>query len=381
MKILWAGPYFSEYAFTVKRTPNIASTVWSHGFVKGLLANGADVEVLTTCPEQAWPKGRVVWQDADPRLFDHDVSATAIPYLNVAYARELWQCRAYAMATRRILSSGRFDVFSCYNVLHPYHVAAMREARKMGVKVCPVVLDGGYDPTTDDFAKMSHDARFADGVVFLSQFAADRFPANGRRIMQMEGGVDSWLGLEPKPKAKGEKFVVTYAGALMPHRGQGLVEMMRRCGRTDFRLVVCGKWNVAAVRQAFREDPRVELRGMVGSEKLAQIYAETDVFVNSRQANNGHNLVNFPSKISAYLGYGRPIVSNWVESYPSEYRNILCVSDDDSGAAMARKLEEVLSWPHKRRVACFHTLHKAYDESKSWKMQARKFLQFVSGLK
>ena len=78
MKMLWAGPYFSEYAFTVKRTPNIASTVWSHGFVKGLLANGVEVEVVTLCPEQAWPKGRVVWQNSDERLFDHDVPVTPV---------------------------------------------------------------------------------------------------------------------------------------------------------------------------------------------------------------------------------------------------------------------------------------------------------------
>lgn len=378
MKILWAGPYFNERAFTAKRALNIASTVWSHGFVRGLRANGADVTVATLCPEQAWPNGKVFWQNNDPGLFDHDVPVHTIPYLNVAYLREAWQSVFFARMVKRILASERFDAFVCYNVLHPYHVAAMKVAKRMGVKVCPIVLDSGYDPIEEGFAKMLHQARYADELVFLSQWTAENFPANGRRILQMEGGVADWLGNEPSAKRLGEPFVVTYAGAWSGHRGQGLAEMIRCCQRKDVHFIICGKWNMNAAKEAMGHDARVELRGMVSDAELRRIYSKTDVFVNSRAAAYGHNLVNFPSKLSAYIAYGRPVVSNWVESFPQDYRELLCVSDDDSGAAMARKLDEVLDWDIEQRIACCRNLHKAYNESKSWTMQAKKFLDFIS---
>ena len=145
MKILWCGPYFSEYAFTGKKSLNIAATVWSHGFVRGLKENGCNVHVVTLCPEQAWPAGRVFWQGHDDRLFDHDVPVSAISYLNVAHLREIWQSFFFARKVRNLLLKEIFDALICYNVLHPYHVAAMREARKGGVPTFPIILDGGYD--------------------------------------------------------------------------------------------------------------------------------------------------------------------------------------------------------------------------------------------
>lgn len=378
MKILWAGPYFSEYAFTVKRSLNIAATVWSHGFVKGLQENGCNVHVVTLCPEQAWPAGRVIWQGCENKLFDHDVPVTPVPYLNVAYLREKWQSFFFARKVRTLLSQEKFDAFVCYNVLHPYHVAAMREAKSLGVPVFPIVLDGGYDVVQKGFGEMSRCARYADGVVFLSQWCRDNFPSEGRRLLQMEGGVTEWNGKIPQEKDLNYKKVVTYAGAFTAHRGQGLVEMVRSCKRDDVRFIICGKWNMTEAIKAFGGDPRVELRGMVSSRELKEIYDSTDIFINSRENGWGHNFANFPSKVSAYLGYGRPIVSNWIDSFPCDYRNLLCVSDDDSGVSMARKLDEVLDWSLKEREECYYRLKHAYQQTKSWKMQAKRFIGFIS---
>ena len=377
MKILWCGPYFSEYAFTGKKSLNIAATVWSHGFVRGLKENGCNVHVVTLCPEQAWPAGRVFWQGHDDRLFDHDVPVSAISYLNVAHLREIWQSFLFARKVRKLLLKEKFNALICYNVLHPYHVAAMREARKGGVPTFPIILDGGYDVVKEGFGEMSRSARYADGVVFLSQWCRDNFPAEGRRLLQMEGGVAEWKGMPPSTNQYSPMKVVTYAGAFTAHRGQGLVEMVRSCKRRDVRFIICGKWDMAAACKAFGDDSRVELLGMVSAKKLEEIYSVTDVFINSREAGWGHNLANFPSKVSAYLGYGRPIVSNWIDSFPEEYRELLCVSSNDSGASMAEKLEEVLDWSFDEKLACYERLRKAYMEKKSWKMQAKRFLDFI----
>lgn len=363
----------------VKRALNIAAVVWSKGFVKGLRDSGCEVEVVTLCPEQAWPVGRVIWQDNNPKLFDHDVPVTAISYLNVVFLRERWQDWAFARAVKRLLKLGKFDVFICYNVLHTYHITAMKAAKSMGVPVIAVILDSGYSVDKQGLGLMSHQARYADGVVFLSQWLFENFPANGRRLMQMEGGVSEWKGSRPligscvpvRPQT------VTYAGAFTPHRGQGLVDLVKNCKREDVCFVICGKWNMEAAKKAFGDDPRVDLRGMVSHDELQTIYSQTDVFVNSREVNWGHNLANFPSKLSAYLGYGRPIVSNWNPSYPPEYRNLLEVSTDDSGASLAAKLDEVLDWDDGQRLVCYDKLFNAYNENKSWKRQAESFLEFV----
>lgn len=378
MKILWCAPYYSEYAITTKTSVNIASSVWSHGFVDGLKANGCDVHVVTLCPEQAWPKGRVLWQNNDDRLFDHDVPVTSLSYLNIAFVREKWQTLAFIRAVRRLLLQEKFDAFVCYNVLHPYHVSAMKVARDLGVPAFPIILDAGYDVSKDGLDEMSRCARYADGVVFLSQWCRDNFPSNGRRLLQMEGGVPGWMGKMPTDIKVGDKKVVTYAGAFTAHRGMGLVDMVHSCKRSDVRFILCGKWNIDDAKKVFGNDPRVELRGMVSSSELSRIFAETDVFVNSREANWGHNLANFPSKVLAYLGYGRPIVSNWTVGLPPEYHELLCETKDDTGMALAAKLTEVLDWPLGERIAWYNKLLGAYQTSKSWKMQAKKFLDFIA---
>ena len=77
--------------------------------MRGLEASGAEIRVIGHCPEQRWPKGRVFWQDDDPKWFLDWYPCERIAYCNAWGVKERWLDCAYARAARRIFTTWRPD--------------------------------------------------------------------------------------------------------------------------------------------------------------------------------------------------------------------------------------------------------------------------------
>ena len=165
MKILWIGPFFSDEALFKKKAANQAAAKWSRGLLKGLEHAGCEIRVIDHVPNQRWPKGDIFWQDNDKKWFLDWYPCERISYFNVWGVKELWLGWQYARAVKRVLREWHPDVVLCYNSLHSFNVAVMEEAHRRDIKCVPIILDGD-DPRRDDWEKLLHDNRFADGIVF-----------------------------------------------------------------------------------------------------------------------------------------------------------------------------------------------------------------------
>lgn len=382
MNILWIGPYFSDKAVAEKRSVNQAAAKWSRGLLDGLAANGRGVYVVSHITEQLWPKGRVVWQNNRKEWFGGDYPCERVGYLNVPFVKDIWLSCAYRIAVRRIMKRVKIDVVFCYNVFHKCNLAALREARKRGARVVPVVLDAGARmPDVDGWKTLMKQTSFADGVVFLSYWTYVNFPNVGMPRLHMDGGCVTFKGEPPDERKDQKPYDLVYTGALDRTRGLGfLVEVIKLCKRQDVRFTLCGKCNAASVSALFVDDPRVLVKGFVSNEELESILRKADVFINMRDPAVDLNKGNYPSKIPNYLAWGKPIVSTWLESFSPDYRDVLCIAEGNTPTAFAQKIDEVVNWDDQRRREYFYWIQKWFMAGKTWSVQARRLIEFARGL-
>lgn len=378
LKILYCGPFASETAVAKKVAVKPSEARWSRELLCALFKT-AEVDVISHCREQRWPAGCVFWQNDDAKWFNDFLPCERISYPNIVGVKDAYLSMAYRRRVKRLVRKNRYDAFICYNTLHPYHVAAMEEARKVGVKCVPIILDGD-DPRKDDWGWIKRTTKAADGIVFLSWWMKENCPVMVPKH-HMDGGADGWKGrsLELGVKSDGEKRLV-HTGALDKWRGLGfMAEVIRACRRKDVRFVFCGKCDKVAMHHLLGDDPRVDVRGFVSDEELTDICRSADAFLNVRDPDEGDNILNYPSKVPQYLAWGKPVVSTWIDSFSPDYRNVLDVCDN-TPEGFVRVLDDVLARSSEENLERFHTIKDWFEKNKSWDVQVKNLVKFVEEL-
>lgn len=378
MKILWVGPFFSNKALMEKLAPNQASSRWSRGLLRGLEANGAEIQALDYCPERRWPAGNVFWQNNDEKWFLDWFRCERVSYLNVAGIKQLYLCFAYAKAAKRILRRWRPDVAMFYNTILPWNVSAMSVLSSAGVKCVPIILDGD-DPRKDNWRWINRTTRKADGIVFLSYWMSRNFPDETMPILHMDGGADAFKGCLPQLSTSTNSIAtLVYTGALDVWRGlEFMKQVVSLCQRQDVRFIFCGKYDKKKMWAEFNNDPRVDVRGFVSVEEIERICRDATVFLNVRDPNVRNNILNYPSKVPQYLAWGRPVVSTWIDSFSPDYRDVLEVCDN-TPKNFVEKIDGVLLWTIERRQKKFYQIKSWFEDRKSWRRQARQLIDFCS---
>lgn len=385
MRIIYCGPFISDLALKEKRAVNQAAAKWSRELLVAL-SKTAEVDVISHCPEQRWPAGSVFWQNDDVKWFNDFLPCARIAYPNVVGMKDAYLSMAYRQAARRLLKKNKYDAYLCYNTLHPYHVTAMEEARKAGVRCVPIILDGD-DPRKDDWGWITRTTGAADGIVFLSWWMKENCPVAVPKH-HMDGGADGWKGensLEAivkglgASKREGEKWLV-HTGALDKWRGlEFMTAVIKVCCRKDVRFVFCGKCDKAEMRHLLGDDPRVDVRGFVSDAELDEICKDADAFLNVRNPQEGDNILNYPSKVPQYLAWGKPVVSTWIDSFSPEYRNILDVCDN-TPEGFAKVLDVVLDRGMDEKRKKNYDIKDWFTRNKSWDIQAERLVDFIKSL-
>ena len=381
MKILWVGPFFSDYALSHRFEVNQAASKWSRGLLSALKNARTDVEirVLSSCTAQRWPRGKVMWQDANEKWFLDWFPCERVGYCNVVGFKDLWLKNAYSHRAKKIFRSWHPDVVLCYNSLHAENVTVMRQASKQGVKSVPIILDGD-DPRKDNWKWIEKGNRFASGVVFLSYWMTQNYPDKTKSVLHMDGGADLFKGNSPTYTGVDHMYTLVHTGALDYWRGLDFMKhVVKSCKRKDVRFVFCGKCDKIKMAQAFENDPRVEIRGFISDEEVEELCCQADAFLNVREPSVGDNILNYPSKVPNYLSYGKPVVSTWIDSFSPDYREVLDVCDN-TPEGFVRVLDDVLNRNLEQQKIKFEEIRAWFRERKSWDRQAERLLEFIGRL-
>lgn len=376
MRILWIGPLFSEIAVKKRLASNSATAKWTQGFIGGLKQAGADVHGITHCYERRWPKGELF--PGREQDFDDSVTATKIKYPNLPFGKDKYLSFAYKRSVESLLKKKKFDFAFCYNTLHPYHVSAMQAASDAGITTVPLILDVLQDPRKDDWYAFLKQTSYADGIVFLSKWAADNYPGSSP-THHMEGGCARWLG-QAGHKVASPKIVVHAGGVDFRRGGNFFPEVIAQIKRNDIRFVFCGKVDVSQLAAELRADPRVSFPGFLSPDELENLYRNASVFLNAKDPEDGENILNFPSKVSNYLPYGKPIVSTWLGSFSDDYKQVLALPDDNSPEKYAEKICEVVDWGPEQSENHYSVIKEWFEQNKLWSTQVKNLLGWVQSL-
>ncbi len=373
MRVLWLGGLHSDRALLKRKAVNQAAVKWTRGLIGGLRENGIDVFGLTHCYEQAWPQGELfpgTQQDFEPGL---DLSWCK--YLNVPGFRELDLGWRYSRKIKQLIEQQNIDAMVCYNVLHPYHVKAMRVAKRMGIPCFPIILDGD-DPRKDNWRWILKATRDAAGITFLSSWMARNYPGD-LPVLQMDGGCSAWFGDEAQSRI--EKNLIVYAGGLDHWRGLDfLVDVIKQLINPGYRFIICGKCNQQEIHEKLGRDTRVDVKGFVSDQELHEICLRASVFLNTRDPAIADNILNFPSKIPNYLAYGKPVISTWIDSLSEDYRKVLQVVDSDEPSAFAEQVVRTLKWSETEQQSYIHQVREWFLATRLWTLQARRFEKWMT---
>jgi len=239
----------------------------------------------------------------------------------------------------------------------PGALAARFADRLVALVHHPLALETGHSPEMAETLRRSETLtlRHARAIVVTS-------PAT-KRMLEAEFDVSAGKiaiaipGTDPAPRAKGsgrsDTLHMLAVGSLIPRKGYGvLIEALRAIADRSWTLTITGSSDHAPGTAAELCDGiaraglarRIVLTGGVGTEKLAQLYDEADLFVMS-SLYEGYGMV-----LTEALARGLPIVTTLsgagAEALPDAAA--LKVAPGDA-AALAKALARLIDAPAERR--------------------------------
>jgi glycosyltransferase involved in cell wall biosynthesis len=189
------------------------------------------------------------------------------------------------------------------------------------------------------------------------------------------------VAVSPRPRR--DAVTLLSVGAVVPRKGYDvLIDALATTADLDWRLVIAGDRTrdpatadaVAARIAASGLGARVSLRGAVGDDELARLYAEADVFVLASR-HEGYGMA-----FAEAINHGLPVVGTRAGAIPEtvpEGAGILVESEDVP--ALAAALRMVIANRGAREnyaaAACAAAVHLP-----RWDATARIFLKVIEGV-
>lgn len=379
MRILFCGPNASELAQATHHG-DVAAARWSYSLLRALADKGHQIVALTHTHERIWPRGEKLWRSRDERYFPTDWPCVDVPYPAIYKLRENWLNCAYPRKARKLLKEQKFDAMLLYNCMEPYQVAVMHEANRAGLPVFPIILDGD-DPRRDNWEKLKHDTAESTGVVFLSHWAKENYPLC-KPTLHLDGGAERWMGRESECWHERKEKIFVHTGALDYWRGLDLMKQVARIvdqRNLPVRFVLCGRI-LPDMKNAFKDCRCVTCKGFLSDDDLDSLCRSADGFLNVREPSVGDNILNYPSKLPRCMSYGKPIVSTWVDSFSSDYRDLLWANETNTPEGFVRELERV-SQASQAEILRKYSLTKAwFESSRLWSSQAESLIRWIEGV-
>ena len=371
-KFLWLGAVFDENAEQSRAAASPAEYRWQRGLINALGSKGYPVHLIGHLAEPLWPKGQVC-PDGEPFL-DSSLSQRCLRYWNLPALRARSLCNAYCLAVDSYCRQHAApECLFTYNAW-PWKVAAARHAkREFSIKWVNLTLD--YDDPGENFEKYTRAVSGADAHVILSWAAFEGVSL--RPKLHLDAGVDE-VYESPLASGSAQAHTFMYSGRLTEASGAGfLTEAIRQVKRQDVRFMICGKDKGSPLEQLAQKDPRVDFVGYVSSQELHELSLASDFFLNPRPPGLEVNRMVFPSKLTNYLAYGKPVVSTWTLGLAPEFRDLLIVSSGPSPTDFANAIEKACEMTLEQRNEHRKFITESMKKKRLWSQQAERLIDFL----
>ncbi|MCA0418415.1 MAG: glycosyltransferase family 4 protein [Proteobacteria bacterium] len=260
----------------------------------------------------------------------------------------------------------------------PEALAARFADRLIALVHHPLALETGHSPETAEALRRSETLALRHARAIAVTSPATKLTLEAEFDVPAGKIAVAIPGTDPAPRATGsgrnDTLHMLAVGSLIPRKGYGtLIEALRTIADRSWTLTITGSPDDAPAMAADLRDgiaraglaKRVILTGGVGTEKLAQLYDEADLFVMS-SLYEGYGMV-----LTEALARGLPIVTTLsgagAEALPDAAA--LKVPPGDA-AALAKALARLIDAPAERRQRA-DAAWAAAGELKHWSETAR----------
>lgn len=368
--------------------PAAQTHAFAHALRSALVSAGYRVSLLSAVPASPYPGSRnALFRSASFTI--GETPGQLLGYLNLRLLRHpsrFAQCLRIGLARLRRWQT---QVLIVHGVHTPFLWFGVLWRRISGGVLLAVLTDppGVSLPGESRMVKLARrlDVRLtrgalrqADGVVALTtDLAADYAP--GRPALVFEGFAtmgpverrDVTGGLPRPPR-------VVYAGGLSREYGvDRLVEAV--LARSDaLELEVLGRGELDEwVAQRAAADPRLRGPRFVDRDGVRAAYADADLLVQPRPADQDFVRHSFPSKLLEYIGAGVPVLSTRLAGIPDEYDDLLHWIEDDSPAGISAAIDSVLAMPEQERRERAARAAEFVAQTRSAAAQGRRIRAFL----
>jgi len=343
----------------------IQSHKHSWSIVRGLEANGCEVDLISSLPIALFPGNRKIvvlghsWQRAKSSIsitttFVNLIGCRHITrLLSVSYLAYMWALRLRGVRDKCILLYG----------LHSAHIYAARVVTIIfNLPMVCVVTDPPGGSNVSRFAPshilrrldaflLKGGARFMTGIVGVTSEIPTMLNFQGPFLL-MEGIVskmDANSGSGDRRRARLHKshgkLVLMYAGGLA--EVSGVVQLMQafimsKTANSELWIAGTGPLEVE-VRRAAASSAAIRYLGYVPAGEIGAWVGQADFLINPRPAGQLFTRYSFPSKLLQYMATGKPVISTRLPGIPSEYWDYLIAIDDETVEGMAALFSRVLN--------------------------------------
>ncbi len=325
----------------------------------------------------------------DARCKDH----VNIGFCNVKLLRKWHQPKTvFAQLRKWCAADGEEKTLFVYTVSAPFMTAVAKlKAEFPKLRVCAIIADlpdmsslsSNKSLAQKLFEKKQASASYSrigcvDAFVLLTKQMADYMHIT-KPFVVMEGIATFH---EAERVRGGEEKKILYTGTL--HRRFGvlnLVEAFKKIDSPDYRLIICGAGDCEAeIKNAAREDKRIEFKGQLRREDVLKLQREATVLVNPRQNNEEFTKYSFPSKNLEYLSSGVPLVAYKLDGIPDEYDDYINYVEDNSANALRDTLIAVCEDSDGAASERAQKAVRFVRDEKNAKKQTMKIMQMVNAL-
>lgn len=352
MKVLFVGLLYnpereSEYLSHSKVGISVASNLYQWNVIRGIRANGVDIEAVGSIPYGNYPQLADVKYVEDKNFTVDGIKLTQLGFINYyGVKHKIRECKIKSYI-KRWAEKNREEhcAIIFYDLQTPFLHTINWVKKYNSIRTCLIVPDLAGKLRNDcgvrgikewiinySAESLLRKAYNADSYLLLTEQMNAVINPNNYPYIVVDGVVDDEKTVDiVVPK----KRVIMYAGNISEQYAiTGLLNHFRENRSDNLELWFCGKGNAEnAVIEASKCDSRVKYLGFVSKAELSEIEKNVCFYINPRTNNGEYTKYSFPSKNLEYLLAGKPVIAYKLNGMSDDYDDIfIYLSEQDESS-------------------------------------------------
>lgn len=399
MKILLLGSLISAEQMeqlnnNSKEKASIAPVNYETMLAKGLVENGAEVEVLSVPAIAAYPHSIYKRIYAKHEVIENQIQVQWVPFINIQGLKQ----STIKSNTEKLLKKWLKDnkaiknkVVLMYSIYPPYSEPAIRLCKKYGCHISAVITDlpeymyswknmkgirGIYAKKLSQQMLDLQDA--CNSYVLFTKSMAARMKIENKPYIVSEGFSDVSIFNGISKVEKYEKKTIVYGGNLSKLYGiRNLVNgFMLTDVDAELHLYGAGRDSLY-IEECSKKDKRIKFMGRVERKVLLEALKKAHLLVVNKPTDDDYSNYSFSSKILEYMASGTPVLTTRVGGMPVDYYDYFYFIEDESVEGIAESIYRVFSLTKNDLERKGLSAKQFAKDEKNYKFMTEKIIKFL----